>query len=892
LERTVGRTRGKLGAIAVTLVVAASAVALTAPAVAQPAAPWDGNPVSAGLGPTYGEPWCAPPSGAIAEQQDAPLALIPYEAIECTLEQFEEEADAAGVPDRLSYEVIGQSILGRDIHGVVVNALETPEQQQAYARWQQLRSLMFDDPAQAQGLLASWGSNVKLPILMTVNIHGDEEEGTDAMMQVVRDLVTLPRGTNPTVDDLLDHAIVLVIPIVNPDGRTAGTRRNANDFDMNRDFLVQSQPEVRANVAFQQEWLAPVGLDMHGYYSPTLIDGLTKPHNPGIEYDLFVKWNQPRLDANEAAFNNAGMEIMRPVNDWGTCGWFSCKPVGPAYAEGWDDWGPFYTQTYMAFLGVDSSTLEMCDSDAGCDGRFGSKRAQYIGFYSSADFWIQNRVDILHDQLEIFRRGVQGEDRVSCCDDPFVASLGFRGTNPETGAPEHDWMVEYPTAFVIPFDGGTNPGAQRSDAEANRMAQWLLDNGIQVRRIDQDYDWNGTIFPAGSYVVLMNQAIRGLAYTALAAGQDVSNDISQLYAPPGAWSHGLLWGADVVEVDDSSFSPITTLISETNALQGGVLDATAPWHAVTVRGTAEVRAVLDLLRDGVDGEVAEVAFTNATGTQMPAGSLIFDAADASALQAAGNQGGFFFEPGIGPKPTATQLDEPPRVAILVDSRNPAESDTSWSLRQIFGEDVGFVSTVTGKDSLDRALTDPLDGYDVIYNTGQPYPGAKFGTARDRLQAFFDGGGGYIATSVSSANFSFLNNSGLIQGSLSQSSDSADGGIARWSNLGTGGPLTGGFSNPDNLYLPSNITWFSSIPTGGIVDGRYLGSVDDLFIAGLWQDRDPAAANARMIVHGTTEVGSRYLGLATNPFSRGDAEREWPLIAQAALWSNLTDEPAA
>jgi hypothetical protein len=45
----------------------------------------------------------------------------------------------------------------------------------------------------------------------------------------------------------------------------------------------------------------------------------------------------------------------------------------------------------------------------------------------------------------------------------------------------------------------------------------------------------------------------------------------------------------------------------------------------------------------------------------------------------------------------------------------------------------------------------------------------------------------------------------------------------------------------------------------------------------------------MIVHGTTLVGSRYLGLATNPFSRGDAEREWPLIGQAALWSNLTDD---
>jgi hypothetical protein len=74
-----------------------------------------------------------------------------------------------------------------------------------------------------------------------------------------------------------------------------------------------------------------------------------------------------------------------------------------------------------------------------------------------------------------------------------------------------------------------------------------------------------------------------------------------------------------------------------------------------------------------------------------------------------------------------------------------------------------------------------------------------------------------------------------------------------------------------------------------VDGRYLSNRDTMFIAGLWRDWSASAMDAPMIVHGTTLVGSRYLGLATNPFSRGDAEREWPLVAQAALWSNLTDE---
>jgi zinc carboxypeptidase len=886
-----GAVRRSTGRISIAFALVVAALALSAPAGAQVGPPFNGNPVSPGLGPTYGEEWCAP-VGSENVPQSAPLALIPYGAIRCTLDRFESEAAAAGVPDRLSYSVIGDSTLGRDIFGVVVNALETPDQQRDYARWQQLRQLMLSDPAGAQTLLASWGDNVKLPVFVEANIHGGEREGTDAMMQAIRDLVTLPRGANDTVDELLDHAIVVVIPTTNPDGRVAGRRQNENRFDLNRDLLVQSQPEIRANTAFQLEWLAPVGLFMHGYYNPTLVDGLTKPHNPGLEYDKFLYWNQRRLDANQAAIEAIGRSIQRPVNQWDQRGVSGSKNGGPEVAEGWDDWGPFYSQTYGAFFGVDGSTVEMCNN-AACGGALGSKREQYLIFYSSADFWIENRATILADQLEIFRRGVMGAARVNCCDDPLVASRGFTED-------QHNWMVEYPKAFLIPFVGGSadqaspDRGVQRSDAEANRLVQWLLDNGVEVGRTGADIVWAGTRYPAGSYVVSMRQPFRGYAYTALAAGQDISDRISQLYAPPGAWSHGSLWGADVIEIPagDASFNPATTPVADVNELLGGVrVGGPADWYALTIRGTAELRAVLDVLRGGVDGEVAEDAFTSASAGAMPAGSVIFpgDAATVVALDAAGKAAGVFFERGLGMMPAGTQLDEAPRIAILVDSGNPVESDTSWSLRQIFGPDVGFVSTASGSNSLQNAATDPLESFDVIYNTGQNYPTGN--TARGRLSAFFARGGGYIGTSQSASNFAFLAGAhpALIKGNLTQGSDGAGGGIALWDNVGTSSPLTGAYPARDNLYLPSNVTWFASVPTGATVDGRYLPSVDSTFVAGLWQDRDRKAESAPIIVHGTTLVGSRYLAIATNPFSRGDAEREWPLIGQAALWSNLTDD---
>ena len=154
---------------------------------------------------------------------------------------------------------------------------------------------------------------------------------------------------------------------------------------------------------------------------------------------------------------------------------------------------PFYIQTYMAFYGVDSSTLEMCDSEpAGCDGRFGSKRAQYVGFYSSADFWLQNRVDILHDQLEIFRRGVEDADRGELLRrSPGGRARVHRGPAQLDGGVSHG--VPDPVHRSVVVHG---PAKRRTTP--NRMAQWLMDNGIRVHRTNGGRHLERTdVLPAG-----------------------------------------------------------------------------------------------------------------------------------------------------------------------------------------------------------------------------------------------------------------------------------------------------------------------------------------------------------------------------------------------------------
>ena len=73
------------------------------------------------------------------------------------------------------------------------------------------------------------------------NVHGGEESGTDASLRVLYELAD---RSDCAAQRILDRAVVVILPIQNPDGREADTRRNAYGFDMNRDWFARTQPET------------------------------------------------------------------------------------------------------------------------------------------------------------------------------------------------------------------------------------------------------------------------------------------------------------------------------------------------------------------------------------------------------------------------------------------------------------------------------------------------------------------------------------------------------------------------------------------------------------------------------------------------------------------------
>jgi murein tripeptide amidase MpaA len=236
---------------------------------------------------------------------------ILYSEIAPTLHAITKESN------RLRVEVIGQSAGGRNL---LLATIAAPGEDGRFGHYRQLRRLMIRDPERAQQIIDQF-DDFKVPVFINGSIHGPEYPGTDAVMRLIE---TLAYDNSPEVQAVLDNIILLINVNANPDGRVAGTRYNANNVDINRDFLTQSQPESRATVGVLTKWNPMVVVDLHGFINPMLIEPNTPTHNPNYEYDLYLKWSFEQALAMEA-------ELIAQTNE--EKAWIPYRD----WPSGWDD---------------------------------------------------------------------------------------------------------------------------------------------------------------------------------------------------------------------------------------------------------------------------------------------------------------------------------------------------------------------------------------------------------------------------------------------------------------------------------------------------------------------------------------------------------------------------
>lgn len=123
----------------------------------------------------------------------------------------------------------------------------------------------------------------KAILLVQNGIHAGEIDGKDACLKLLRDIVVTKEK-----ESLLDHVILLVIPIYNVDGHERiskynrinqngpeemGWRVTSQNLNLNRDYIKADAPETHAWLKMFNEWLPDFFIDAH------VTDGADYQHN-------------------------------------------------------------------------------------------------------------------------------------------------------------------------------------------------------------------------------------------------------------------------------------------------------------------------------------------------------------------------------------------------------------------------------------------------------------------------------------------------------------------------------------------------------------------------------------------------------------------------------------
>lgn len=241
----------------------------------------------------------------------------------------------AETSDRVRVERIGESWEERAFWVAIVTSPEN------HARLEDIRtgSLTLADP-RGRDRAAQEQLVADLPAVVWFggSIHGFELSGAEGALKLLEHLTT---RDDPATLEVLRNVVVLIDPMLNPDGRDAFANLNherigrisssdeddwSNDFtgwqgtqyrtghyyfDTNRDWFAQTQPETRHRVAFLRRWAPQVAVDMHemGATAEFYFDPPGDPTNPN--FPAFAsRWFGIFGAAYAQAFDSAGFTYM------------------------------------------------------------------------------------------------------------------------------------------------------------------------------------------------------------------------------------------------------------------------------------------------------------------------------------------------------------------------------------------------------------------------------------------------------------------------------------------------------------------------------------------------------------------------------------------------------
>jgi hypothetical protein len=214
----------------------------------------------------------------------------------------------ANASDRVTIMEYGRTYENRQLLSLVITSPAN------HARLEEIRMehLKLGDPEVSDDLNID---NMPVVVQLSYSVHGNEPSGSNSSLLTAYHLAA---AQGPEIDELLENAVILVDPSINPDGLARfahwanmhkskktlvtdpesreynevwpGGRTNHYWFDLNRDWMLVQHPESKGRVARYQEWKPNILTDHHEMGSNSTF--FFQPGVPSRTHPLTPETNQ------------------------------------------------------------------------------------------------------------------------------------------------------------------------------------------------------------------------------------------------------------------------------------------------------------------------------------------------------------------------------------------------------------------------------------------------------------------------------------------------------------------------------------------------------------------------------------------------------------------------
>lgn len=448
----------------------------------------------------------------------------------------------------------------------------------------------------------------KLPAIvwLAYGVHGNESSSSEAALAAIY-LLAAGQGE---IEEILRNTIVLIDPLVNPDGRERyvtsfrqragdapnpnraaaehwepwpGGRANHYLIDLNRDWAWVSQQETRQRIALYRSWEPHVYVDFHemgsesSYFFPPAAD----PVHPRIDRRV-VAWLDTFGRSNAEAFDRMG--------------WVYFK------GENYDLFYPGYGDSYPSLRGAVGMTYEMAG---------GGRGGLALTLPDGSLLTLADRVARhLTTSLSTLRTAAKNARRLR---EDFVATRLRAGSQGRVYLWSAEQQEARALAELLAFHGvRVHQLAGAEEVPAHRLA-----GGEDAPRR----------FTAGTYVVSTVQPLGNLVDALLEADASMNDaflerqrqrleaNLEPEFYDITAWSLPLAYNVEtwVASREPSGLRPL-------GEPAAGIRGEGRLGYLVPPQGLGSYRLASDLSRRGMTYRIALTAFTGPAGS-YPAGTL-------------------------------------------------------------------------------------------------------------------------------------------------------------------------------------------------------------------------------------------------------------------------------